>query len=94
MMFWAMRTDNAFCIAMLSTTPWRPSIPEANVALVCADFGCMWEAITLLRESIKWARRRRCSLWRLSSETDFDLGPIAHKLGATEPNTRWVMRFE
>lgn len=94
MMFLAVRTDDAFLIAMLSTTPWTPSTPECNVALVAADEGCMWQAVKLLRFSIDWAKKRKCSLWRLSSETHYDLGPIAHKLGATEPNTRWVLRFE
>jgi hypothetical protein len=94
MMFWPMRTDNAFCIAMLSTTPWRPATPECNVTLVCAAENCMWEAVMLLRASIEWAKRRKCSLWRLSSETDFDLAPIAHKLGATEANVRYVLRLE
>jgi hypothetical protein len=94
MMFLPIRSDNAFMIAMLSTTPWTPHTPEANVTLVCADDGKMWQAVMLLRASIEWARRRKCSLWRISSETDFDLGPIAHKLGATEPNTRWQLRFD
>jgi hypothetical protein len=94
MMFLPIRSDNAFLIAMLSTTPWVPQTPEANVALVCADDGKMWEAIMLLRASIEWAKRRKCSLWRVSSETDFDLEPIARKLGAIEPNTRWILRLE
>lgn len=93
MMFLPIRSDHAFCIAMLSTTPWTPQTPECNVTLVCADEGKMWEAVMLLRASIEWAKRRKCSLWRLSSETDFDLGPIAHKLGATEANVRYVKRL-
>lgn len=94
MMFLPIRTDNAFLIAMLSTTPWMPQTPECNVVLVCAEEGHMWEAIMLLRASIAWAKNRKCSLWRLSSETDFDLAPIAHKLGATEANVRYVKRLE
>jgi hypothetical protein len=93
MMFFPERTDNAFCITMISTTPWRPEAAEANVTLVCAEEGCMWEAIMLLRASIEWAKRRKCSLWRLSSETDFDLAPMAAKLGATEANVRYVKRL-
>ena len=94
MMFLPIRTDDAFLIAVLSTTPWVPATPECNVGLVCAEDGCIWQAVTLLRVSIEWAKRRKCSLWRLSSETGFDLAPIAHKLGATEPNTRWQLRFD
>jgi hypothetical protein len=93
MMFLPIRSDHAYLIAMLSTTPWTPATPECNIAMVCADDGAMWEAVMLLRASIEWAKRRKCSLWRLSSETDFDLGPIANKLGAKEPNTRWILRF-
>jgi hypothetical protein len=93
MMFLPIRSDHAFCIAMLSTTPWTPHTPECNVTLVCADNGKMWEAVMLLRASIEWARRRKCSLWRLTSETDFDLEPIALKLGATEANVRWQLRL-
>lgn len=94
MMFLPIRSDNAFLIAMLSTTPWVPQTPEANVALVCADEGAMWEAVMLLRASIEWAKRRKCSLWRVSSETDFDLEPIALKLGAKERQVRYVLRLE
>ena len=93
MMFLPIRSANAFLIAMLSTTPWMPAAPECNVTLVCAEEGKMWEAIVLLRASIEWAKRRKCSLWRVSSETDFDLEPIALKLGAKERNTRYVLRL-
>lgn len=94
MMFLPLRSDNAFLIAMLSTTPWMPAVPECNIALVCADEGAMWEAVMLLRASIEWAKRRKCSLWRVSSETDFDLEPIAFKLGAREKQARYVLRLE
>lgn len=93
LMFLPIRTDDAFLIAMLSTTPWRPSTPECNVAMIAADDGCAWQAVTLLRISIGWAKSRKCFLWRLSSETDFDLKPIARKLGATEPDHRWVLKL-
>ena len=94
MMFLPIRTDHAFMIAMLSTTPWSPAAPECNVTLVCADEGWMWDAVMLLRASIEWAKRRKCCLWRVSSETDFDLEPIALKLGATERQVRYVKRLE
>jgi hypothetical protein len=93
MIFLPIRTDDAFLIAMLSTTPWMPSVPECNVGMVCADDGAVWQAVTLLRASIEWARRRKCSIWRLSSDTDYDLTPIALKLGARELSVRHVLRL-
>jgi hypothetical protein len=94
MMFLPIRSDHAFLIGMLSTTPWCPQTPECNVALVCAEEGKMWQAMMLIRISIEWAKRRKCSLWRLSSETDFDLQPIALKVGAKELNVRYILRLE
>jgi hypothetical protein len=94
MMFLPIRTDNAFLVAFISTTPWRPSEAECNVTMVCAEEGAMWDAMILLRASIEWGKRRKCTIWRLSSETDFDLEPIALKLGAHERSIRYVMRLD
>lgn len=93
LMFWPMRTDNAFLIAMLSIEPWLPTETRCHVAMICADHDCMWEAVGLLRASIEWARRRRCAEWRIESATDFDLAPIALKLGAKEISPRHVLRL-
>jgi len=91
MMFYPVRTDNAFVIAMMCTVPWTPAFFECNIIFVCADIGCMWEASTLLRGSIHWARRRKCAIWRISSDTDVDLEPLARRVGCTELSPRYVM---
>jgi hypothetical protein len=93
MMFFPVCTDNAFCIAMLSTVPWTPAEFECNVIFVCAEDGAMWEALTLLRASVNWARRRKCTTWRISSDTDHDLAPLARRLGATELSPRFCLRL-
>lgn len=91
-LFLPVRTDNAFLIAMLSTVPWTPAEFEVNVMMVCADHGAMWEAIGLLRASINWARLRKCSNWRLTSEND-DLTMLARRVGATEISPRFTLRL-
>jgi hypothetical protein len=93
LMFNASRLHNAFCVSMLSLVPWLPSVVECNVVFICAEQGCMWEAIKLLRSSIEWGRIRRCSIWRLSSDTDYDLKMIASRLGAEEISPRYVVRY-
>ena len=92
-MFYAARTQDAFCITMLSTVPWIPMAIEANVVFLCADDDCMWQAMRLLRCSIVWSRRRKCTLWRLSSDTDYNFRPIARRLGATALEPRYILRF-
>ena len=55
LMFLPMRTQNAFCVSMVSVKPWTPSENECHVAALCADDGAMTEAIKLLRWSVEWA---------------------------------------
>jgi hypothetical protein len=93
LLFQPIRTDNAFCITMLSVLPWLPAEWEANVVFICADVGAGWDAIHLLRASIEWGRKRKAHRWRLMSETDFDLAPLAKRLGATELSPRYSLRL-
>lgn len=91
--FYPARMPNAFCISMLSLVPWLPSEVECNVVFVCAEDGALWEAMKLLRSSIEWARTRKSTVWRLSSDTDYDLSAMAFRLGAKEISPRYVVRF-
>jgi hypothetical protein len=93
LMFYAVRSQDAFVVTMISVTPWLPNSIEANVVFVCADDDAMWQALRLLRCSIDWARRRKCTLWRLSSDTGNELGPLAKRLGAVEVSPRYVLHF-
>lgn len=89
-----IRTKNAFLIGLCTTVPWRPQEVETNVVMLAADHGAMWEAVTLCRASLEWAKRRKAIIWRITSETDFDLGPIAVRLGAAKEPSRYVVRLE
>lgn len=91
--FYCTRTDNAFQILMLSVMPWLPAEPEANCIFVCADEGAMWEALRLLRDSIDWAKKRKCAMWRLSSDTEVEFPGVARRLGCTEISPRYLIRF-
>lgn len=93
MLFLPVRTDNAFTIAMLSTNPWIPWEFECHNLLTCADEGCIWEVLALLRATIEWARKRKVTWWKIASDTEFDLAPIARRLGATEQITRLALRL-
>ena len=92
LLFLPIRTDNAFLVAMLCCVPWMPAEFETNVVMVCADHGYMWEALRLLRVSVEWAKRRKCSSWRLTSEND-DLTLLAHRIGAKEVSPRFMLRL-
>ena len=90
-MFLPIRLANSFQIGLVSLLPWTPAKLEYHVVFVCADEGAMWEAAKLLRTSIEWARKRGCKYWRLSSDTDFDMAPIARRLGAQEISPRFTV---
>lgn len=91
--FYYTRTNNAFQITMLSVMPWLPAEPEASMIFACADDGHMWEIIKLCRDSVEWARNRRCTIWRLSSDTEYDFSGLAKRLGCEEMSPRYVIRF-
>jgi hypothetical protein len=93
LMFYPIRLDNSFAISMLSCVPWLPNDFECHVVACCADDGAMWEVIRLLRDSIRWARYRKCKVWRLSSDTENDLANIARRMGVTEISPRFSMRL-
>jgi hypothetical protein len=93
MMFRPVRLANSFAISMLSCMPWLPSEFECHVVAVCADDGAMWECLRLLRDSVGWARLRKCSRWRLSSDTEHDLFNFAKRLGATEISPRFTLEL-
>lgn len=84
MMFLPIRTESAFCVAMLSANPWLPTELHAVNAMVCAEDHKGWEAVALLRECIAWAKKRNCVDWRINSDTDVNITPFAHRLGAVE----------
>jgi hypothetical protein len=82
--FHALRSDNAAVVSMITSQPWTPHKFEATATTVMADDGCMWELFPLLRASIAWARRLRCVSYKIASETDYDLGPMARRVGCKE----------
>jgi hypothetical protein len=87
--YYATRTANAFQITNLTCTPWRPSDFKADIVFICADEGKMWEALPLLKDSIKWARDRKAYEWRFETETDFDLKPLMQRLGVFGTTPRY-----
>jgi hypothetical protein len=93
MIFHPARMPNAFCISLLSLTPWLPSEIECNIVFICADDGAHWEAMHLLRDSIEWSRMRNVKSWKVSSDTEIDLRMMALRLGATEQMPRWCLRL-
>lgn len=93
MVFLPIRTDDAFLVALVACVPWKPADLECNVALVCANDGKMWEALALIRDSIEWAKQRGCAEWHMSSETSYNLGPIAQRVGGEVCPPRYLVRL-
>jgi hypothetical protein len=93
LMFYPARLTDAFTITMLSCEPWLPADFTANVVFTCANDGAMWQTLHLLRDSIAWAKKRRCVAWRMWSDTDYDVSPLARRVGATMELSRWALRF-
>ena len=93
LLFYPVRTENAFLIASLNVPPWQPGECECNVLQSCAEEGAMWELLKLFRASVSWAKRHRATLWRVTSDTEFDLGALCRRVGAKEQTARYWMRI-
>lgn len=85
-----IRTSDAFSIASILTPAWHPKESECHVLFLCAAVGAHWQAISLLRETIRFARERKCVRWWFSSETEHAIDQLARRVGA-EPA---VMRYK
>jgi hypothetical protein len=92
--YYAVRTDDAFLIALLRSLPWLPNEFEAHVIVVCADIGKIWQAVPLLRASLAWARHRKAASWQFQSDTMFDVAPLVRRLGAASLEPRFIIRLE
>lgn len=91
LLFHAARTDNAFCISMISVNPWTPTEFECHVVALCAEPHCGLECLPLLRNSVAFGKARKCKRWNIVSETQFDLGPLAMRVGARLKTPRYTL---
>lgn len=92
--FYITRTPNAFQITNLTASAWTPKEFTADIVAVCCDHGKMWEIFPLLRDSIRWARDRNALRWRFETDTEYDLGLIMRRLGASEITPRYCLNLK
>jgi hypothetical protein len=86
--YFAMRTEDAFLVAVLSSMPWSTSRSEAIVLILITDDDKPWQIVRLLRESIKWARQRKAAHWHFWMD-DADAGALARRVGARQNTNRY-----
>jgi hypothetical protein len=91
--FLAIRSDHAFVIAHLEAMPWTARELEVSVMFTCVEEdarGAVFEALELHRQSMEWGRARNAVRWHLWSDTSFDLGPMAKRLGCEAASSRYI----
>jgi len=87
----AIRSPHAFVIAHLEALPWTATELEVAVLATCSELGCpIWEVLGLLNETQEWGRQRNAVRWHLWSDTSFDLGPLAKRLGCQRASSRYI----
>lgn len=92
----AARTDDAFVLANTTVMPWLPGKYECNIVTICSDSDVdpTWQVVQLLRASIDWARKRKCYIWKISSDLETDITPLAMRVGAHQVHTRFALGLE
>jgi len=86
-----IRTEHAGLIAEYTTRVWYPKQPECHVVFLCAASGYHWQAASLLRRSVAWARSRGCVRWHFNSDTTHRIDVLAKWVGAREHSPRFVL---
>jgi hypothetical protein len=76
-----IRTSDAFLIAMLSLVPWNLSSRECLVLFLVTDEHAIWQGLSLLRGSIKWAKMSGAAHWHIWHDHS-DAGILARRVGA------------
>jgi TfoX/Sxy family transcriptional regulator of competence genes len=85
--YFAMRTEDAFLVAVLGSMSWASRTEAIVLILITAD-DKPWQIVRLLRESIKWARQRKAAHWHFWMD-DADAGALARRVGARENTKRY-----
>ena len=94
--FLAIRSDHAFVIAHLEAMPWTARELEVSVMFTCCEEvrSGVWEALNLLRQSMVWGRDRNAVRWHLWSDTSFELGPLAERIGCEKASSRYIKELK
>jgi hypothetical protein len=93
LIFFPARTDHAFTICTIITDAWLPGMRICNNLLLNSEEGAVWEEITLVRAAVDWARKRHCAEYRIWSDTDVDLAPVATRAGAQPTAIRYSVKL-
>ena len=90
----AIRSANAAVVVGINYQPWTPWKFEAVVNTTMCEEGCVWEVIPLLRLADKWAQRKRCKSLRLASETKYELGALARRIGMKQGEPYYILEYD
>jgi hypothetical protein len=93
LIFFPARTDHAFTICMIVTDAWLPGQRICNSLLLNSEEGAVWEEITLMRAAVEWARKRQCAEYRIWSDTEVDLTPVAVRVGGQPTAVRLTVKL-
>ena len=77
----AWRTDHGFLIANIVASVWHPQRRALHILAVCVEEGHHWEAVELLRASVRWAREQGWQKWWLTSESEHKVDALARRIG-------------
>jgi len=86
----AWRNDHAFLVGNQQARTWAPKRRSLHILAICVEEGHHWAAAELLRESVEWARARGCKKWWIATETEFEVGALAKRIGA-HPETVYAI---
>ena len=88
-----LRSDHAFVVSTRIPKFYAPSSPEAGTIFIASENNSPWETLALLRTSAAWYKVQGCKAYRIDSATDYDIEPLALRLGAKPVSTTYALRL-
>ena len=89
-----LRSENAVCCVIYESTFWAPNEADARLIFLAGRMGAgLWEAYSLMKEQVRRAKALGCSKFYMGTETEFDLSPIAKRLGFVHAGATYRMEL-
>jgi len=85
--------SKAFTICMLVMEAWIPGQVFCNNVMLNSEAGGVWQEIHLLRAALVWAKKRRCTEYRIWSDTPIDLQAAARRVGGVPTAVRYTVKL-
>ena len=87
-----IRTENAWAMATINQTFFEPE-PVVYEIFMCSFKKNANDIVWLAKDLVKWAESVRAVEYRMGSATEYDVAPLARRIGADKKQTVFIKKI-